>query len=86
MSPLPRHTAFPRTTPNRDETLEEATMVACEVPVEIMELCCEAIEAIAVFAAKGSRLAVSDAGCGAVCVHGRRCRAPASTCSSTPRP
>ena len=26
------------------------------------------MEAIAVFAAKGSRLAVSDAGCGAVCV------------------
>ena len=33
-----------------------------------MELCCEAMEAIAVFAAKGSRLAVSDAGCAAVCV------------------
>ena len=32
-----------------------------------MELCCEAIDYIAVFAAKGSRLAVSDAGCGAVC-------------------
>ena len=32
-----------------------------------MELRCEAIEHIAVFAAKGSRLAVSDAGCGAVC-------------------
>lgn len=32
-----------------------------------MELCCEAIDCIAVFAAKGSRLAVSDAGCGAVC-------------------
>jgi formiminotetrahydrofolate cyclodeaminase len=36
--------------------------------MHIMELCCEAMEAIAVFAAKGSRLAVSDAGCGAVCV------------------
>ena len=35
---------------------------------EIMELCCEAIEAISVFAAKGSRLAVSDAGCGAAIV------------------
>ena len=43
-------------------------MVACQVPVKIMELCCEALDAIAVFAAKGSRLAVSDAGCGAVCV------------------
>ena len=32
-----------------------------------MELCCQALDCIAVFAAKGSRLAVSDAGCGAVC-------------------
>ena len=43
-------------------------MIACKVPVHIMELCCEALDAIAVFAAKGSRLAVSDAGCGAVIV------------------
>ena len=35
--------------------------------MHIMELCCEAIDCITVFAAKGSRLAVSDAGCGAVC-------------------
>ena len=42
--------------------------MACQVPVKIMELCCEALDAIQVFAAKGSRLAVSDAGCGAVCV------------------
>ena len=47
---------------------EEATVTACAVPMRIMELCCEALDAIAVFAAKGSRLAVSDAGCGAVCV------------------
>ena len=50
-----------------DQILEEATITACAVPVHIMELCCEAIDHIAVFAAKGSRLAVSDAGCGAVC-------------------
>ena len=36
--------------------------------MHIMELCCESIEAISVFAAKGSRLAVSDAGCGAAIV------------------
>ena len=35
--------------------------------MRIMELCCEAIDCIKVFADKGSRLAVSDAGCGAVC-------------------
>lgn len=40
---------------------------ACSVPLEIMEKCCEAIDIIEVFAEKGSRLAVSDAGCGAAC-------------------
>ena len=45
----------------------EATITACAVPMHIMELCCEAIDYIKVFAEKGSRLAVSDAGCGAVC-------------------
>ena len=65
--PLARAYGIPKDDPNRDQILEEATVVACQVPVRIMELCCEAIEAIAVFAAKGSRLAVSDAGCGAVC-------------------
>ena len=68
--PLAKAYGIPKDDPNRDQILEEATMVACQVPMKIMELCCEAIEAIAVFAAKGSRLAVSDAGCGAVCVKG----------------
>ena len=65
--PLAKAYGIPKDDPNRDKVLEEATLVACKVPMRIMELCCEAIEAIAVFAAKGSRLAVSDAGCGAVC-------------------
>ena len=66
--PLAKAYGIPKDDPNRDTIMEEATMVACSTPVKIMELCCEAMEAIAVFAAKGSRLAVSDAGCGAVCV------------------
>lgn len=65
--PLAKAYGIPKDDPNRDAVLEEATIVACKVPMKIMELCCEAIEAISVFAAKGSRLAVSDAGCGAVC-------------------
>ena len=68
--PLSRAYGIPKDDPTRDQVLEEATLVACRVPVRIMELCCEAIDAIAVFAAKGSRLAVSDAGCGAACVKG----------------
>ena len=66
--PLAKAYGIPKDAPGRDELLEEATLTACAVPVHIMELCCEAMEAIAVFAAKGSRLAVSDAGCAAVCV------------------
>ena len=66
--PLSKAYGIPKDDPNRAEILEAATIKACTVPVRIMELCCESLEAIAVFAAKGSRLAVSDAGCGAVCV------------------
>ena len=65
--PLAKAYGIPKDDPNRDAVLEAATVTACAVPMHIMELCCEAIEYIAVFAAKGSRLAVSDAGCGAVC-------------------
>ena len=65
--PLARAYGIPKDDPDRPRIMEEATITACQVPMHIMELCCEAIEAIAVFAEKGSRLAVSDAGCGAVC-------------------
>ena len=64
--PLAKAYGIPKDDPNRDAVLEEATVAACGVPMKIMELCGEAIACIAVFAEKGSRLAVSDAGCGAV--------------------
>ena len=66
--PLAKAYGIPKDDPNRDQIMEEATVIACGAPVKIMELCGEAMEAVAVFAAKGSRLAVSDAGCAAVCV------------------
>ena len=65
--PLAKAYGIPKDDPNRDKIMEEATIIACSTPMKIMELCCEAIDCIAVFAEKGSRLAVSDAGCGAVC-------------------
>ena len=67
-APLAKAYGIPKDDPSREETLEAATLVACRVPIRIMELCCESLEAIREFAQKGSRLAVSDAGCGAVCV------------------
>lgn len=63
--PLARAYAIPKDHPDRDLILEEATLGACAVPVKIMELCCEAISCMAALAEKGSRLALSDAGCGA---------------------
>ena len=65
--PLAKAYGIPKDNPDREKILEEATLVACSTPMKIMELCCQAIEYIAVFAEKGSRLAVSDAGCAAVC-------------------
>ena len=64
--PLAKAYGISKDDPTREKILEEATIAACVAPMKIMKLCCEAIETIAVFAAKGSRLAVSDAGCGAV--------------------
>ena len=65
--PLAKAYGIPKDDPSRDAILEDATVTACAVPMHIMELCCQALDCVAVFAAKGSRLAVSDAGCGAVC-------------------
>ena len=65
--PLAKAYGIPKDDPTRDAVLEAATITACGVPMHIMELCCQALDYVAVFAAKGSRLAVSDAGCAAVC-------------------
>ena len=65
--PLAKAYGIPKDDPTRAEVLEKATITACGVPMHIMELCCEALDCIQVFAEKGSRLAVSDAGCAAVC-------------------
>ena len=65
--PLARAYGIPKDDPQREAALETATADACKAPLRIMALCCEALEAIEGFAEKGSRLAVSDAGCGAAC-------------------
>ena len=67
-APLAAAYSIPKDDPSRADVLEKATLAACDVPVRIMELCCDAIGAVEVFAAKGSRLAVSDAGCAAACL------------------
>ena len=66
--PLARAYGIPEDDPNRAETLERATVTACQAPMRIMELCCDSLNVIAVMAEKGSRLAGSDAGCAAALV------------------
>lgn len=67
--PLSKAYGMPRET--EEEKAEKARVMeivlkdACSVPMEIMEKCCEAIDLIVEFAAKGSKLAISDAGVGA---------------------
>lgn len=65
--PLAAAYRLPKDAPGHDRFMDEATMDACAVPLKVMELCCQALDCIAVVAEKGSRLAVSDAGSGAVC-------------------
>lgn len=64
--PLAKAYGIPKDDPRREEILEQATLAACEAPMKIMELCAGAIECLDELARIGSRLAVSDAGCGAV--------------------
>ncbi|MBQ3356906.1 MAG: cyclodeaminase/cyclohydrolase family protein [Oscillospiraceae bacterium] len=63
--PLAEAYRLPKDDPTRESTLEEASVAACKVPLRIMALCCEALDAVAALAEIGSRLALSDAGCGA---------------------
>ena len=63
--PLAKAYAIPKDDPGRNTAVEAGAVQACQVPLKIMALCCQAIDCMAVFAEKGSRLAVSDAGCGA---------------------
>ena len=64
--PLAKAYGMPRET--EEEKAEKARVMAivlkdaCSVPMEIMEKCCEALDLIVEFAAKGSALAISDAG------------------------
>jgi len=68
--PLSKAYGMPRET--EEEKAEKARVMeivlkeACSVPMEIMEKCCEAIDIIVEFAAKGSTLAISDAGVGVI--------------------
>lgn len=64
--PLAAAYRLPKDAPDRDAVLEEATLAACRVPLQILKLCARALDCMALVAEKGTRLALSDAGSGAV--------------------
>ncbi len=64
--PLSRAYGIPKDDPRRDEVMERCLKDAAAVPLEIFDLCCEAIELQKVFAEKGSPLVASDAATGTV--------------------
>ena len=68
--PLSRAYSMPRATSEekdaRDSVMKEALKDACQVPLQIMEMSCRALELVRTVAEKGSETAVSDAGDAAV--------------------
>ena len=60
---LPKDTEEQRQT--REQVLERALCAAAQTPLEIMRLCVETLGVVERMGQIGSRLAVSDAGCGA---------------------
>lgn len=63
--PLSRAYGIPKDDPSRDAVMEECLRGAAEVPLEIFDLCCEAIALQKEFAEKGSKMVISDAATGA---------------------
>ena len=64
--PLAAAYRIPKGEPGREQVLEQAALGASQVPLRIMELCCDALECIQILSQKGSRIMLSDAGCAAV--------------------
>ena len=65
-APLAKAYSIPKDDPARAKIMEKALDAACAVPLEILKKCAEGVALAEEYAAKGSVLAVSDAGCAAL--------------------
>ena len=65
---LPKETEEQRA--HNQQVMEGCLTECCEVPLQIMDCCVQVIELCCEYALKGSRLALSDAGCGAAIASG----------------
>lgn len=64
--PLSKAYGIPKDDPTRAEKMEVCAKVACSVPLEIMRKAYEGIKITSRMAQIGSKLVISDAGCGVV--------------------
>ena len=64
--PLARAYSIPKDDPTRAGVLEAATLKACNAPIEMMRQIGQAIALLEEMGQKGSRMLLSDVGCGAL--------------------
>ncbi|MFC2629789.1 MAG: cyclodeaminase/cyclohydrolase family protein, partial [Lancefieldella rimae] len=62
--------AIPKDNPSRSACIEEALIAAAKPPLRVMEVICETIALLEEMQVKGSRLLLSDVGCGAALSRG----------------
>ncbi|MBR5258956.1 MAG: cyclodeaminase/cyclohydrolase family protein [Eggerthellaceae bacterium] len=65
--PLSQAYGIPKEDPSREAELERCTKGALEAPLEMMRQIAHSVELLEEMGEKGSRLLVSDVGCGAAC-------------------
>ena len=68
--PLSRAYSIPKDDPTRDEVMEECLRNAAGAPLHIFDITCECIELVQEFAAKGSKIVISDAATGVAILKG----------------
>ena len=74
--PLSKAYTIPREDPSRKQILEEATQNACRAPLEMIRCCCRALLLLEEMLEKGSRMLLTDVGCGALlCKSAMECAA-----------
>ena len=64
--PLSKAYSIPKDDPNREKILEEATLNACKAPMEMLETLNRAMELLEEMLSIGTKMLVSDMGCGAI--------------------
>ena len=68
--PLSKAYSIPKEDPNRDEIMEKCLKDAAQVPFQILQLACEAVDLQREFADKGSVIMISDAATGVAMLQG----------------